>query len=1363
MKSTFSPRNARCRSISAGVALWLLVAVALPAVASAGRRVPASLTSAGESRVMFRIDLEPHTIAPGALEGTRALRVPGFIPAGEPGEPALPVRTFLVAVPPAGTVRVAARVLASETVGPLRLEPIPFPDGIRSDELGPLTTERFAMEPDVYDAFSSPPLAEAREPVWIRKQRALPVRVSPLTYDPRTGEARLATSIEVTVTFDAPRPGAAARPAPPESPLWDGAFARMFVNPGQTPGWRAPGPETAPARTPRALVQGALAKLRVYETGIHRVSAATLIGQGFPAGQDIASLHLFRRSYDDGTFAAQVRDAAFAVEEGAAGSAGVFDGDDVLVFYAVGIRDDGEVGDPVRKFSAFNVYWLGTTSGPRIAQRNNVEPGFVTADTSGVTFTATGHFETDVRFIEGTPRGVADYYYANWQSDAGPVDQAFDVGAIQPGSSLSLTARMVGGDYDAPRAIRLSVVNPLGETTLEAFQSLPNKNQLDFQRQIPAASLVEGTNTFRMARPDNSRPNVGVVLNWVEVAYPSLLRARGNRLDFDTGVLAGDTSVTVTGLTSTDVWLLDTTDPDAPERLALDADHFTPLAGGSYALSFRDNIAARKRYVVSSVDAMTEVTAADVELDTPSAIIGSAAESGVDVLVVSHADFISRMQDWVSYRRAQGYRVLMADVQDVFDEFNNGVPHARAIDRFTRHFFELGNASALLLVGDSSEDNRRVEDDSGINFVPTHSWTDFVASLSEDEAVTTDKRYVKLPGPTGSVDRYPDMMVGRFPVGSDIELQRVLAKVFLFETPRADDFWRKRMIVVADDSYSEGGSTFGGSVFCDQGATEARFESGQENFAQIIENAPPAGYDVVRFFLNDYTDAIHDQQCISQLTAVQYVRDNVTELLMGELAQGAGLVTIQSHMNRRLVAHEKLLSTEAAGAIPSAQGTDHLRMNNRGRPWVLFGLGCHFSDYALHRELSRTLFNRPNGDAFAEQLLFANNAGAVSTYGSSGFEYLGETNALMNMTGRVWFYEAPYDTTVRSTRAQWIFGQLMMIVETLVADGQPNAVERYHILGDPLLHIDAGPPAFDVTVDGRRFESGSVLSSGGAGDTVQVVAVVTDENGINDFKLTIDGQDRTGDLSIEQLLDNDLAVGRQYRLAFSHKLEPRTYDIVINAYQAPDTSGEYSMAAEFVLRVESSVTLTVNGQTVASGGTVPSTADYLIELTTPVFVPRDSLGVEIDEAPVTDAAFSHPEPDDSTTWLIRFNRTLGDGRHQLVVRGGSGFVFRFDLQVSSAVGLRHVINYPNPFVDFTSFMFENDVEISEGRIDIYTVSGKRVRRLVIPPSPPGRNSVYWDGRDQSGQSIANGIYLYVIRVTQRDRSTTLRGKLSRLE
>ncbi len=104
------------------------------------------------------------------------------------------------------------------------------------------------------------------------------------------------------------------------------------------------------------------------------------------------------------------------------------------------------------------------------------------------------------------------------------------------------------------------------------------------------------------------------------------------------------------------------------------------------------------------------------------------------------------------------------------------------------------------------------------------------------------------------------------------------------------------------------------------------------------------------------------------------------------------------------------------------------------------------------------------------------------------------------------------------------------------------------------------------------------------------------------------------------------------------------------------------------------------------------------------------------------------------------------------------------MTVSLDFGLERVVNYPNPFTDGTYFVYTNNVEISEGTIDVYTTSGKKVVRLHIPPSAtgPGENAVFWDGRDAAGDDVANGVYLFLVRVKQRGESSTVKGKLARI-
>jgi hypothetical protein len=1374
---------ARTFLVATAGALMLSAWSARTDAAPKGTRVaPATVVQSDASRARFVVDVPRPTFSPStALPGFERIALSGFEATGSPGQPPQLSRRYMVALPPTGTYAVSARILASEPLGSHRLEPVATPIVIEGDEeMGPTTSERVDWNEATYLAWVAPDIVTYDAPAFIRRQRVLPLAVNPVFYDVKSNEIVVATRVEIDVRFDGGSSSRATTAPAARDEQWNDVFGRMLVNSQQARAWRAPKPALASTAATMARVAPGAVKLRVRDTGVHKVAAATLLAAGFPGGQPVGNLRLYRRTYDDNTLTAGETEVPLYVREGTGGVAGVFDANDLVVFYGLRLRDDATQGDTREQYSFTNTYWLEPGAGTPMATRTPA-PGFVTADTTTAYFAATAHFETDTYFRDGATAASNDLYYFNSGREAGPVDMPITIGAIRPGGNLGIIAELHGQVYNPPltaRSIRLSLVNGTGETVLDAAYTINNKNRQTYtSAPIPAANVSVGANQFRIARPPlATRSSVEVLINFVDVSYGALYRARGNMLRFNTATLAGDTSITVTGLSSTtDFELFDVTAPTAPVRCITAFSNFTAVPGG-FAFSFRENIPSRREFVLTPVARMIDIPAADVLLDTPSAIIGSPAESGVDVLVVANSIYLAQMQTWATYRRAQGYRVLLVDADDVYDEFNGGVLHARAIQRFARHFFERGDASALVLVGDSSEDHKLVHSDSGPNFVPTFTRIDFVnGSPPIDEVVTTDKRFVKLPGPGGApADEYPDMIVGRLPVGSTTELDIVLTKIFGFEAPTASEFWRKRMIIVADDEYSEGSSAFGQAFRYCFTPGESGFQAGQEATAQVIENSLPAGYDVIRFYLKDYTSSFYpcsnpcnSSDCMLATAAWAATRQVATERLLNELNQGATLVTIQSHMNRSTVTHERLLSTES-GSVLGGTGRDHLRVANFGRPWIIFGMGCHFSDYAIFEERGLfSLSNDPNGDCFAEQFLFQNSRGAVATYGSSGYEFLGSNVSYMNTMSQVWFYEAPYDTMVNQTQAEWKLGQLMFLVESRMVGSQPQQVERYHILGDPLLQIDAGPPSFDVTVDGRPVTNGEDVTTRGDSDTLQVVAVVTDENAINDFKLEIAGIDMTDSLRVEALVDANLPRARQYRLSFAHKLRPENYEIVMRAYQSPDTlAGQYHIAAEFTLRIESSIEVSVNGRVVQSGGPVPAQGNYRVDLSFPVFVPGSQIGVLMDDTPVVPFTLNNPSAEDSLAWIITFQKSLAAGPHTLRVTAGPTIEFNYQLVVSTDGGIADVMNYPNPFREAgTNFMFSNEVEITDGTIDVYTVSGKRVRTLDIPPSArfPGSNAVFWDGRDASGDVLANGTYLYVIKVQQRGGSATARGKVSKLQ
>src|SRR5690606_23551170 len=82
----------------------------------------------------------------------------------------------------------------------------------------------------------------------------------------------------------------------------------------------------------------------------------------------------------------------------------------------------------------------------------------------------------------------------------------------------------------------------------------------------------------------------------------------------------------------------------------------------------------------------------------------------------------------------------------------------------------------------------------------------------------------------------------------------------------------------------------------------------------------------------------------------------------------------------------------------------------------------------------------------------------------------------------------------------------------------------------------------------------------------------------------------------------------------------------------------------------------------------------------------------------------------------------------------------------------NVMNYPNPFTTSTRFVFTlTGSEIPEVfTIQILTVTGKVVREITrseLGTLRIGRNitEYAWDGRDEYGDRLANGVYLYRVR------------------
>ena len=83
--------------------------------------------------------------------------------------------------------------------------------------------------------------------------------------------------------------------------------------------------------------------------------------------------------------------------------------------------------------------------------------------------------------------------------------------------------------------------------------------------------------------------------------------------------------------------------------------------------------------------------------------------------------------------------------------------------------------------------------------------------------------------------------------------------------------------------------------------------------------------------------------------------------------------------------------------------------------------------------------------------------------------------------------------------------------------------------------------------------------------------------------------------------------------------------------------------------------------------------------------------------------------------------------------------------------ISRVLNYPNPFTTQTQFWFEHnkpgiDLQV---RVQIFTVSGRIIKMIQQTINTVGTRSseLEWNGRDEYGDKLGRGTYLFKLSVT----------------
>jgi len=158
-------------------------------------------------------------------------------------------------------------------------------------------------------------------------------------------------------------------------------------------------------------------------------------------------------------------------------------------------------------------------------------------------------------------------------------------------------------------------------------------------------------------------------------------------------------------------------------------------------------------------------------------------------------------------------------------------------------------------------------------------------------------------------------------------------------------------------------------------------------------------------------------------------------------------------------------------------------------------------------------------------------------------------------------------------------------------------------------------------------------------------------------------------------------------------------------------------------------------------------------------VDHDIIGILDGDAlnPIVLNDFYETELGDFTKGKVTYRlRDLEVGAHTLKIKAwdtynnSSETTLNFVVVSDAILNLENVLNYPNPFVNYTEFWFNHNKpnEPLEVQVQIFTVAGKLVKTINQNVQTTGTLSrnITWNGLDDFGHKIGKGVYVYKLRV-----------------
>jgi len=201
-----------------------------------------------------------------------------------------------------------------------------------------------------------------------------------------------------------------------------------------------------------------------------------------------------------------------------------------------------------------------------------------------------------------------------------------------------------------------------------------------------------------------------------------------------------------------------------------------------------------------------------------------------------------------------------------------------------------------------------------------------------------------------------------------------------------------------------------------------------------------------------------------------------------------------------------------------------------------------------------------------------------------------------------------------------------------------------------------------------------------------------------------------------------------------------------------------------------------NGNDIMDGDYIVPNPTIRMELSDPSILPivdTIALAIQLDDIPIYFAQnpniltyqFNPANP----KMVVEYKPVLKEGEHLLKVFANDGFGnlvdssgFQKRFLVSGETKILNVYNYPNPVRENTYFTFRLTQIPDQVKIMVYTIAGRLVREIIKTRSELNTdfNKIFWDCRDEDGDLLGNGTYLYKVIMDTGEKTESSVHKLA---